>query len=64
MDRMRLFSVRTFRWRSDWTWLTLDIVPRMQFYAIEIARNKNGLNDWIYEKSNATAAEKETADPK
>ncbi|KUJ18850.1 DUF757-domain-containing protein [Mollisia scopiformis] len=24
-------------------------VPRMQFYAIEIARNKNGLNDWIYE---------------
>jgi len=26
-------------------------VPRMQFYAIEIARNRNGLNDWIYEKS-------------
>ena len=24
---------------------------RMQFYAIEIARNKAGLNDWIYEKS-------------
>jgi len=24
-------------------------VPRMQFYAIEIARNRNGLNDWIYE---------------
>lgn len=23
----------------------------MQFYAIEIARNKNGLNDWIYEKN-------------
>jgi hypothetical protein len=21
----------------------------MQFYAIEIARNRNGLNDWIYE---------------
>ena len=24
---------------------------RMQFYAIEIARNKAGLNDWIYEKA-------------
>ncbi|KAJ5980368.1 polysaccharide biosynthesis protein [Penicillium waksmanii] len=26
---------------------------RMQFYAIEIARNRAGLNDWIYEKANA-----------
>ncbi|KHN95447.1 uncharacterized protein MAM_06724 [Metarhizium album ARSEF 1941] len=26
-------------------------VPRMQFYAIEIARNKNGLNDWIFEQA-------------
>ncbi|KAK4445542.1 PBDC1-like protein [Podospora aff. communis PSN243] len=26
-------------------------VPRMQFYAIEIARNRKGLNDWIYEKA-------------
>ncbi|KAF2275037.1 DUF757-domain-containing protein [Westerdykella ornata] len=26
---------------------------RMQFYAIEIARNKEGLNDWIYEKAHA-----------
>ncbi|KAI6462495.1 hypothetical protein MCOR15_004611 [Pyricularia oryzae] len=25
-------------------------VPRMQFYAFEIARNKAGLNDWIYEQ--------------
>ncbi|KAL8872820.1 MAG: hypothetical protein Q9174_001614 [Haloplaca sp. 1 TL-2023] len=24
---------------------------RMQFYAIEIARNRQGLNDWIYEKA-------------
>ncbi|CAN9251038.1 unnamed protein product [Alternaria sp. RS040] len=24
---------------------------RMQFYAIEIARNREGLNDWIYEKA-------------
>ncbi|CAI7635820.1 polysaccharide biosynthesis protein [Penicillium manginii] len=26
---------------------------RMQFYAIEIARNRAGLNDWVYEKANA-----------
>ncbi|OJJ44537.1 hypothetical protein ASPZODRAFT_134619 [Penicilliopsis zonata CBS 506.65] len=26
---------------------------RMQFYAIEIARNRAGLNDWIYEKANS-----------
>ncbi|OQD70547.1 hypothetical protein PENDEC_c022G01185 [Penicillium decumbens] len=24
---------------------------RMQFYAIELARNRAGLNDWIYEKA-------------
>lgn len=23
----------------------------MQFYAIEIARNRKGLNDWIYDKT-------------
>lgn len=26
-------------------------VPRMQFYAVEIARNRAGLNDWIYEEA-------------
>ncbi|PKS09904.1 hypothetical protein jhhlp_004527 [Lomentospora prolificans] len=26
-------------------------VPRMQFYAIEIARNRLGLNDWIWEQA-------------
>lgn len=26
---------------------------RMQFYAVEIARNRAGLNDWIYEKAQA-----------
>lgn len=36
----------------------------MQFYAIEIARNKKGLNDWIYEKNNpAAAADKNAEDP-
>lgn len=28
-------------------------VPRMQFYALEIFRNKNGLNDWIKEQATA-----------
>lgn len=32
-------------------------VPRMQFYAIEIARNRNGLNDWIYENNQKEQAE-------
>ncbi|KAJ8098841.1 putative polysaccharide biosynthesis protein [Lipomyces tetrasporus] len=27
---------------------TTIFVPRMQFLAVEIARNKHGLNDWIY----------------
>ncbi|QIW97572.1 hypothetical protein AMS68_003090 [Peltaster fructicola] len=31
-------------------------VVRMQFYALEIARNREGLNDWIYEQ-NLTANE-------
>ena len=31
-------------------------VPRIQFYAIEIARNRKGLNDWIYEKAQAEKA--------
>ncbi|OCL04887.1 DUF757-domain-containing protein [Glonium stellatum] len=26
---------------------------RMQFYAIEIVRNREGLNDWVHEKANA-----------
>jgi len=26
---------------------------RMQFYAVEIARNRAGLNDWVYEKAQA-----------
>ncbi|KAI5917900.1 putative polysaccharide biosynthesis protein [Camillea tinctor] len=37
---------------------TTIFVPRMQFYAIEIARNRLGLNDWIYEKAQAEEAAK------
>lgn len=31
---------------------------RMQFYAVEIVRNKEGLNDWIYEQNNPGEAKK------
>jgi hypothetical protein len=34
----------------------------MQFYAYEIARNRRGLNDWIYDK--AKEEEKNEADKK
>ncbi|KAI1401731.1 DUF757-domain-containing protein [Hypoxylon fuscum] len=33
---------------------TTIFVPRMQFYAVEIARNRAGLNDWIYEKAKSS----------
>lgn len=33
-------------------------VPRMQFYAIEIARNRSGLNDWVYEQHQKIAIQK------
>lgn len=35
---------------------TTIFVPRMQFYAIEIARNRNGLNDWIYDNAHKDKA--------
>ncbi|PWW76694.1 DUF757-domain-containing protein [Tuber magnatum] len=40
---------------------TTIFVPRMQFYAIEIARNRSGLNDWIKE---AYDKEEEAKKPK
>lgn len=30
---------------------------RMQFYAVEIARNRAGLNDWVYEKASGKKVE-------
>ncbi|KAK4187798.1 polysaccharide biosynthesis-domain-containing protein [Podospora australis] len=36
-------------------------VPRMQFYAVEIARNKLGLNDWVYEKAQKEKATESSA---
>ncbi|KAI1823281.1 polysaccharide biosynthesis-domain-containing protein [Xylaria intraflava] len=40
---------------------TTIFVPRMQFYAIEIARNRAGLNDWIFEKAQAEKNKKSSA---
>src|SRR5579871_4343211 len=37
--------------KSEYTENETIFAVRMQFYAIEIARNREGLNDWIYEKS-------------
>ncbi|MCJ1375360.1 hypothetical protein MMC20_006595 [Loxospora ochrophaea] len=34
---------------------TTIFAMRMQFYAIEIARNREGLNDWIYEREHPEA---------
>jgi hypothetical protein len=36
----------------------------MQFYAIEIARNRSGLNDWIYENNQKEQAEAKAAKAK
>ncbi|KAE8147971.1 putative polysaccharide biosynthesis protein [Aspergillus avenaceus] len=35
---------------------TTIFAVRMQFYAVEIARNRAGLNDWIYEKAQGKKA--------
>ncbi|EPS42187.1 hypothetical protein H072_3817 [Dactylellina haptotyla CBS 200.50] len=37
--------------KADYDQHTTIFAVRMQFYAIEIARNKLGLNDWIYEEA-------------
>jgi hypothetical protein len=44
--------------KTEYTQEGTIFVPRMQFYAVEIARNKTGLNDWIYEQAQAQKAGK------
>ena len=46
--------------RNTWSFVLTSrfAVPRMQFYAVEIARNRHGLNDWIYEKEQAEKGSK------
>lgn len=38
---------------GDYSPENTTLVPRVQFYAIEIARNRSGLNDGIREKFGA-----------
>ncbi|UZJ51366.1 hypothetical protein CBS101457_000686 [Exobasidium rhododendri] len=40
---------------DEYTQFNTTFVTRMQFYAYEIARNKRGLNDWIFEKAKEDA---------
>lgn len=42
--------------KAEYTEDETIFVVRMQFYAIEIARNREGLNDWIYEKNHPAEA--------
>ncbi|KAK6201865.1 hypothetical protein LQW54_009275 [Pestalotiopsis sp. IQ-011] len=44
--------------KTEYTQEGTIFVPRMQFYAIEILRNRNGLNDWIYEEKQTEKANK------
>ncbi|KAF8541000.1 duf757 domain-containing protein [Trichophaea hybrida] len=43
--------------KADYEEKTTMFAPRMQFYAVEIARNQKGLNDWIYEEAEKERAE-------
>ncbi|PWN90162.1 DUF757-domain-containing protein [Acaromyces ingoldii] len=40
---------------DEYTQFNTTFVTRMQFYAYEIARNRRGLNDWVYEKAQEEA---------
>lgn len=44
--------------KTDYTQQGTIFVPRMQFYAIEILRNRAGLNDWIWEAKQKEETEK------
>jgi hypothetical protein len=37
--------------KTDYTQDGTIFAVRMQFYAVEIARNREGLNDWVYEQA-------------
>lgn len=50
--------------KVDYEEATTIFAVRMQFYAIEITRNRAGLNDWIYEKEKENKAKKAGVDGK
>lgn len=41
---------------GEYSELNTIFVPRMQFYAFEIYRNKAGLNDWVHEKASQASS--------
>ncbi|KAK0544028.1 D-lactate ferricytochrome c oxidoreductase [Tilletia horrida] len=41
---------------DEYTQFNTTFVMRMQFYVFEIARNRRGLNDWVYQKAQKEAA--------
>jgi len=57
-EETTIFGRHEATFQSNYLRLTRDTAVRMQFYAIEIARNKAGLNDWIYEKTNTSVTKK------
>ncbi|PWN36019.1 DUF757-domain-containing protein [Meira miltonrushii] len=40
---------------DEYTQFNTTFVTRMQFYVYEIARNRRGLNDWVYDKAQEEA---------
>ncbi|KAI5803744.1 polysaccharide biosynthesis-domain-containing protein [Geopyxis carbonaria] len=47
--------------RDEYEQESTIFVPRMQFYAVEIARNAKGLNDWVYEEAEKERQKKREA---
>jgi hypothetical protein len=47
--------------KTDYGEDTTIFAVRMQFYAVEIARNRAGLNDWVYEKAQSATKESSTS---
>ncbi|CAO1628040.1 unnamed protein product [Parajaminaea phylloscopi] len=49
---------------DEYTQFNTTFVTRLQFYVYEIARNRRGLNDWVYEKAQKEAAAKKAKSKK
>lgn len=51
-----LYAIQSSLWSSH-SPPFISTVTRLQFYVYEIARNRRGLNDWVFEKAQKEAAE-------
>lgn len=54
IDNYNFATLLRLRCDGDYTPENTTIAPRIQFYAIEIARNREGLNDEIRRKNKGT----------